>query len=231
MRTARDGSSELLLIGGEGHKVGEKLDTQVLHQKLEVWGREFFDVDSFAYRWSTQDNVSVDHVPFIGRLRRTSDKITVATGFGKWGMTNGTLAAMILKDQIVGRENEWASLYDAHRVKPMAQAKDFLSENVGVATRFFGDRLSPPDIKSPEDLAPGEGSLVGAGGRRAAGYRDESGNLRTFSHVCTHLGCYLRWNSAEKSFDCPCHGSRFDNEGKVIQGPAVRDLPPRDITS
>jgi Rieske Fe-S protein len=228
LRTAAENGKRLLLIGGEGHKVGQELDTEACYQRLEAWGRQHFDVRSVRYRWSTQDNVSIDKVPFIGRLRRTSHHTFVATGYGKWGMTNGTVAAMILSDQILGLENPWASFYDAHRINPLAQAKEFISENVNVAQRFIGDRIDHPQMKEADNVLPGEGAIVQENGRRAAVYRDESGTLRTFSHVCTHLGCYVRWNPAEKSFDCPCHGSRFDTEGRVIQGPAVKDLPRRD---
>jgi Rieske Fe-S protein len=144
-------------------------------------------------------------------------------------MTNGTIAAMILSDAILGRTNEWASLYDAHRIKPVAQAKEFVTENAGVATRFIADRVHPPSVKSAGELAPGEGAIISSGIHRAAAYRTQQGELRSFSHVCTHLGCYVRWNPAEKSFDCPCHGSRFDNEGRVIHGPAVRDLASKEM--
>lgn len=230
LRSADDNGTPLLLIGGEGHKAGQEPDTEGCYRRLEEWGRENFSVTSFRYRWSTQDNVSIDKVPFIGSLRRTSKNLFVATGFGKWGMTNGTVSAMILSDAILRRDNQWASLYDAHRIKPVAQAKEFVAENLNVAQHFVGDRLNPPEIKELDDLAPGEGAIVRAHGRRAAAYRDDNGKLETFSHLCTHLGCYVRWNPAEKSFDCPCHGSRFDNGGRVIQGPAVRDLPPRDVS-
>jgi glycine/D-amino acid oxidase-like deaminating enzyme/nitrite reductase/ring-hydroxylating ferredoxin subunit len=229
LRSAREDGKDLLLIGGEGHKVGQEFDTEGQYLTLEAWGKENFNVSSYRYRWSTQDNVSIDKVPFIGRLRRTSENLFVATGFGKWGMTNGTVAGMIISDAILGRDNPWSSFYDAHRIKPKAQAKEFLSENLNVAQHFIGDRINTPHFKEPDEVAAGEGAIVRANGRRAAAYRDEAGELKTFSHVCTHLGCYVRWNPAEKSFDCPCHGSRFDSEGRVIQGPAVRDLPPREL--
>ena len=229
LRSARDGGVDLLLIGGEGHKVGQEFDTESQYRNLEEWGRREFGVESYRYRWSTQDNVSIDKVPFIGRLRRGSQNLFVATGYGKWGMTNGTVAAMILTDAILGRDNPWASLFDANRIKPKAQAKEFVSENLNVAQHFVGDRINTPHFKTPDEVQAGEGAIVRANGRRAAAFRDDAGTLHTFSHVCTHLGCYVRWNPAEKSFDCPCHGSRFDNGGRVIQGPAVRDLPPRDL--
>jgi glycine/D-amino acid oxidase-like deaminating enzyme/nitrite reductase/ring-hydroxylating ferredoxin subunit len=229
LRSAKEGNKQLLLIGGEGHKVGQEPDTEGRYRALEAWGHENFSVSTYKYRWSTQDNVSIDKVPFIGRLRRSSENLFVATGFGKWGMTNGTVAAMIISDEILGRDNAWSSFYDSNRIKPKAQAKEFFSENLNVAQHFIGDRINTPHFKEPDEVAVGEGAIVRANGRRAAAYRDEAGELKTFSHVCTHLGCYVRWNPAEKSFDCPCHGSRFDAEGRVIQGPAVRDLPPRDL--
>jgi glycine/D-amino acid oxidase-like deaminating enzyme/nitrite reductase/ring-hydroxylating ferredoxin subunit len=229
LRSAHEEGTSLLLVGGEGHKVGQEPDTEGCYRRLEGWAEKHFPIRSFRYRWSTQDNVTVDKVPFIGRLRRSSKNLYLGTGYGKWGMTNGTVAAMILRDAILERHNEWASLYDPHRVKPVAQAKEFVSENLNVAQHFIGDRLNPPDIKEPDDLEEGEGAIVRAHGRRAAAYRDDNGRLETFSHVCTHLGCYVRWNPAEKSFDCPCHGSRYDRRGRVIQGPAVRDLPPREL--
>jgi nitrite reductase/ring-hydroxylating ferredoxin subunit len=133
--------------------------------------------------------MSADHVPYVGRLTRGSDHIFTATGFGKWGMTNGTASAMILTDHIVGRENGWAALFDSKRINPFASAKKFVQENAEVAGHFVGDRLM------------------------------HRGNPR-----CTHLGCVLRKNDAEGSWDCPCHGSRFDKDGNVIQGPAISGL-------
>ncbi len=178
----------------------------------------------------TQDYVSIDKVPYIGRLRRTTDNVHVATGFGKWGMPHGAVSAMIVSDSILGRPNPFGRLYDAKRLKPFASSKEFALENANVAQHFFGDRVSHPQSMAPDDLARGEGAILRVGRERAAAYRDEAGVLHTFSHVCTHLVCHVRWNAAENSFDCPCHGSRFDTNGKVIQGPAVRDLEPKDIS-
>jgi glycine/D-amino acid oxidase-like deaminating enzyme len=186
--TPADGR-RLLLIGGEGHKTGTDPDTGAHYERLERWALERYGMADVAYRWSTQDNVSVDKLPYVGRLTRGSDHVFTATGFGKWGMTNGTVAALIMRDHIVGRANPWASLYDSKRLKPAASATRFITENAEVAAHFVGDRV------------------IHRGAPR-----------------CTHLGCVLRENRAEGSWDCPCHGSRFDADGKVIHGPAVRDL-------
>jgi Rieske Fe-S protein len=181
-----------------------------------------------THGWSTQDYLSVDKVPFVGRLTRRSRHVWVATGFGKWGMTNGTVAATILTDLVLGRENPWLELFDAKRLAPRAAARKFVSENANVARHFVGDRLRPPG-GSLEALAPGEGTVVRRGARLVAVSRGDDGDLHAVSAVCTHLGCIVAWNPAERSWDCPCHGSRFTASGAVIQGPAVDDLERRQL--
>ena len=229
IRTMVYDGRHIIQVGGEGHKTGQELDTDERYLNLESWARERFGVTNFLHHWSTQDCVSIDKVPYVGRLTRGSSNVSVATGFGKWGMTGGTVAGMLLSDDILDKENEWASLYDAKRVHPTpTTAKEFTQENLNVAQHFVGDRLSHPQQQDADELAPGQGGIVKVGGHKSAAYRDENGNLHAFSHVCTHLGCHVRWNEAETSFDCPCHGSRFDRYGKVIQGPAVKDLEPRE---
>ena len=228
VRTARDEHGLLLVLSGEGHKPGRERDTGARYRALEEFGRRHWETEAFPYRWSTQDYSPVDGVPYVGRLTRRSEHVYVATGFKKWGMTNGTAAGMILADLIVGRANPWASLFDAKRVKPLASARTFVKENASVAKHFVGDRLNRADVLLDE-LGPGEGGLVKVDGRKTAAYRDEAGRLHALSPVCTHLGCHVAWNRAERSWDCPCHGSRFSGEGRVIQGPATRDLTRRDI--
>jgi len=230
IRTALFEGRRIFLIGGEGHKTGQELEPGERYRRLEAFARDRFSDVELVHRWSTQDYISIDKVPYIGRLRRTTDNVHVATGFGKWGMAHGAVAGMMVSDAILGRPNRFARLYDAKRLKPFASSKEFTLENANVAQHFFGDRVSHPQSVGPDDLAPGEGAIVRVGTQRAAAYRDDEGALHTFSHVCTHLGCHVRWNAAEKSFDCPCHGSRFDTSGRVIQGPAVRDLEPKDIS-
>jgi glycine/D-amino acid oxidase-like deaminating enzyme/nitrite reductase/ring-hydroxylating ferredoxin subunit len=228
VRTARDEEGLLLLLGGEGHKPGAERDTDARYRALEEFGRRHWNAETFPYRWSTQDYVPVDGVPYVGRLTRRGDHIYVATAFKKWGMTNGTAAAMILSDLILGRSNPWAELFDSKRLKPVASAAKFAQENSSVARHFFGDRVNRGARADPNELAPGEGRLLNVGGRKTAAYRDEAGVLHRLSPVCTHMGCHVSWNSAERSWDCPCHGSRFSGEGVVIQGPATRDLERRD---
>ena len=223
---------EMVIAGGEGHKVGQSgEDTAERVARLEAWARERFEVEEIAYRWSTQDNMPIDGVPYVGKLMPGAKRIWVATGFMKWGLTNGTAAAEILTDLIQGRENPWAALFDSNRLKPGAAAKEFLKENANVGWRFFRDKVAPADVASFEDLGPGEGGLVRDGLGKTAAYRDEDGNLYALSAACTHLGCTVQWNSAERSWDCPCHGSRFHFDGTVIQGPAVKGLPQKEPTA
>jgi nitrite reductase/ring-hydroxylating ferredoxin subunit len=143
-------------------------------------------------------------------------------------MTNGTAAAQILADRILGRDNPWAEAFDATRVAPRPSAAAFLQENLGVGWHFVADRLAALRAPTSESLRPGEGAIARHDGVRAACYRDEDGALHTVGMSCTHLGCQVTFNTAERSWDCPCHGSRFDIQGRVLEGPAVKDLASRN---
>ena len=223
------GDDALLIISGESHKTGEDPDTGRRYERLLAWAQEHFPVTAVEYHWSAQDNYSQDGVPFIGRYTRTSEHLYTATGFGAWGMTNGTLAGMLLSDAILGRDNPWAQLYDSNRIKPMASAATFVKENVKVAAHFIGDRISKEGKGSADDLEPDEAAVLGAGAGAVAAYRDADGALHTVSATCTHMGCLVSWNKGERSWDCPCHGSRFDCDGKVLHGPAVAPLAPKEL--
>jgi glycine/D-amino acid oxidase-like deaminating enzyme/nitrite reductase/ring-hydroxylating ferredoxin subunit len=224
VRTIRDGERLLIQVGGQGHKPGEEEDTPGRYQALEDFLREHWpQAGAPEYRWSTQDYMSVDRVPYIGRLRRTSQHVHAATGYSKWGMTSGTLAGMLLTDRILGRENPWADLYDAKRLKPKAAFKRLLSGNASAGRHWIVDRFKPAE-KEPDELAAGEGGIVRIRGRKRAAYRDDAGTLHVLSPICRHLYCHVAWNAAERSWDCPCHGSRYSAEGQVIQGPTVKPL-------
>ena len=228
VRTARDEHGLLLVLSGEGHKPGTDPNTHERYRALEDFARSHWRSEDYPYRWSTQDYNPVDQLPYVGRLTRRSDHVYVATGFRKWGMTNGVVAATILSDLVAGRENPWATLYDAKRLKPVASAPKFVKENASVARHFFGDRLTRGETTSADELTPGEGKMLKVDGKKTAAYRDPAGAVHLLSPVCTHMGCHVSWNPAEKSWDCPCHGSRFAGDGRVIQGPAVKDLDGRD---
>jgi glycine/D-amino acid oxidase-like deaminating enzyme/nitrite reductase/ring-hydroxylating ferredoxin subunit len=225
VRTIRDGDRLLIQVGGNGHKTGQEEDTRRRYEELDRFLREHWpEAGAIEYRWSTQDYIPLDNVPYIGRLRRGSRHLFTATGFKKWGMTNGTVAATILSDRILERENNWARLFDAKRLTPRVSAPKFVKEGASVGLRFVADRLTRAEKGSPEELGKGEGAIVRVRGRKRAVYRDEEGTVHVLSPVCRHLRCIVSWNPAERSWDCPCHGSRYTAEGRTIQGPTVRDL-------
>lgn len=225
LRAVPTDDGELLMIGGESHKAGQS-DPAERYTALERWARERFDVASIEHRWATQDNMPADTLPFVGRLWPFSERVLTATGLRKWGIAMGTSAAGILGDLIAGRQNRWADTFTPMRVHPRAGGTSFAKENANVARRFFLDRIKPRD--SAEGLSPGEGRVIGSGLGQRAVYRDDSGTLHTLSARCTHLGCIVRFNRPERTWDCPCHGSRFDATGDVIEGPATSPLQRRD---
>jgi glycine/D-amino acid oxidase-like deaminating enzyme/nitrite reductase/ring-hydroxylating ferredoxin subunit len=217
---------ELVLVGGEGHKTGQS-DVPERYRRLEAWARERFEVRSVEYRWASQDNMPADELPFVGGITLHSQRVLTGTGFRKWGLTNGAAAALMLADRIAGRENPWRSTFDSNRLTPRASLPKLVKENANVGLHFVGDRLRPAAVPSLAELAPGEGGIVRDGLQKVAAYRDDDGELTVLSPTCTHLYCHVAWNAAERTWDCPCHGSRFDAHGKVIEGPAVQDLPTR----
>ena len=229
VRAVPVGGEELLLVGGEGHRTGTGGDTEQRYRRLEAFAHEHWDVQSIDYRWSAQDNTTVDQVPHVGRLSLREDHVFVATGFAKWGMTGGTAAALLLGDLLLGRENPWASLFDPNRLTVRASTPRLVKENLQAGLRFVGDRLTKPGHRTADDLRPGEGDIVRLNDERVAGYRDEDGALHAVSPTCTHLGCQVNFNAAERSWDCPCHGSRFAPDGSVLQGPAVHRLERKPV--
>jgi glycine/D-amino acid oxidase-like deaminating enzyme/nitrite reductase/ring-hydroxylating ferredoxin subunit len=223
------GGSRQAVLAGEEHKTGHGRDTRTHYQALEEWARERFRLESVDYRWSAQDYLPADSVPYIGRLVPGYGRLHVATGFKKWGMTHSAVAAMLLRDQITGRPNPWSGLFRATRLHPLASVKELAVHNLDVGLRFAGDRLLTLRPAPAGELAPGEAGIRELDGEKVAAYRDPDGRLHAVSGRCTHLGCLVAWNAAERSWDCPCHGSRYTYDGQVIQGPAVDDLAPRRV--
>jgi glycine/D-amino acid oxidase-like deaminating enzyme/nitrite reductase/ring-hydroxylating ferredoxin subunit len=217
-----------LLVGGEDHKTGTKRETTECIDALHRWTKERMPVGDPSHRWSAQVWEPVDGLPFIGR-NSVSQHVFVATGFSGNGTTYGPIAAMIVADVILGRPNAWAELYAATRVKPVSSALTYVEENVDFPMHFVSDRLVPPDAKQLGEIGPGEGKTIRVGGERLAVYRDPSGNVHACSAVCTHLGCLVKFNTAERTWDCPCHGSRFSIDGTVLDGPATRALARRSL--
>lgn len=213
----------LILIGGENHKTGQGIDTYQHHEALKQFAENTFPVSGIPYRWSAQDLITLDKVPYIGPITQGKQRILIATGYRKWGMTNGTAAAMVLSDFVLGKQNGFLELYEPSRFEADPSIKKFTSINADVAKHLIKGKLEfVPKI--PRDVGNEEGSVVMVNGKRAGGYRDEKGELHLVDTTCTHLGCECEWNHAERTWDCPCHGSRFSYTGEVINGPALKPL-------
>jgi glycine/D-amino acid oxidase-like deaminating enzyme/nitrite reductase/ring-hydroxylating ferredoxin subunit len=220
VRTHPVRNGELVLVGGEKHTAGQGGDTVARYQRLEQWARAHFAVKSIDYRWSTQDNRTLDHVPYIGLSTPLSKHVYVATGFGGWGMTNSTVAGMLLSDLILGKVNPWTAVYDPNRLN-LESVPELIKQTAEVVQHFVSDRLPG---KGADSLVPGEGRVVHTAEGKIALYKSGDGAVTMLSPICTHMGCVVHWNPAEKSWDCPCHGSRFTADGKVIHGPAIAHL-------
>lgn len=223
-RTAEIDGETLTLVGGQNHKTGQGGSTADRYRRLERTARERFDIDSIEYRWSTQDYVSVDGIPYVGPLGPVAENTYVATGFGGWGLSNGTAAGMMLSDKLLDRPNHWLDTFDPLRTTVQASAHDLLTENANVAKRFLGDWVEGLQTRTVHDVGRGEATVSRRGGDVIGIYRDENGDLHAVDAVCPHLGCLVQWNEGEQTWDCPCHGSRFEIDGQVIIGPANDDL-------
>ena len=226
IRSQASDGGPLLIVGGEDHKTGQDEDTTARFEALLDFAAARFKVASVQYRWSAQVIEPMDGLPFIGR-DPGSEHVYVATGYSGTGMTLGTLAGMINTDLILDRKNPYQELYDPNRFKAKASIVDFVKENVDFPVHLVKDRLRGTAATSLAEVGKGEGKIVELAGEKAAVFRDEHGLLHAVSPVCTHMGCHVGFNHAEKTWDCPCHGSRFDKDGKVLNGPAVTPLESR----
>jgi Rieske Fe-S protein len=216
---------EILIVGGEDHKTGQADDAPERFTRLEKWARERFPmIERVEYQWSGQVMEPVDYMAYIGRNPGGDEHIYIATGDSGNGMTHGTIAGIILNELVQGRKHQWAKLYDPSRVSLRA-TPEYLKENLNVAEQYK-DYFTTGDVGDVASIKPGEGAVVGRGRGKTAIYRDDRGNIHQYSAICTHLYCVVHWNSTEKTWDCPCHGSRFDPYGKVVNGPAIVALSP-----
>jgi glycine/D-amino acid oxidase-like deaminating enzyme/nitrite reductase/ring-hydroxylating ferredoxin subunit len=221
-----DEDYDLLIAGGEDHKTGqadeEDISESERYERLEVWTRSLFPMlDEISYRWSGQVMEPVDSLAFMGK-NPGDDNIYIITGDSGNGMTHATIGAMIVCDSITGIKNIWEDLYSPSRIT-LRTAGDFMKEAGNMASQYL-DWIKGSDLDNVADLKAGEGGVLSSGLKKIAVFRDYDNSLKAYSAVCPHLGCIVKWNDDEKSFDCPCHGSRFDTDGTVINGPAQNDL-------
>jgi len=218
-----EGDDDLLIVGGEDERVGEHDDGDERFAELYRWTRKRFPmIGKIEFCWSGHIVEPTDTIAFIGRMPQSEGNVFVVTGDSGQGMTHGTIAGILLTDLIQGRQNAWADLYNPSRLRSIATV-DFLNESLTV-TAHYTDWLTGGEVNSTDEIEADEGCIMRRGLTKIAAYRDEQGVLHERQAICTHLGCVVSWNSTEQSWDCPCHGSRFDKLGHVINGPANNDL-------
>jgi glycine/D-amino acid oxidase-like deaminating enzyme/nitrite reductase/ring-hydroxylating ferredoxin subunit len=224
LRTAEaDGKTYLIAAGGE-FKTGDTETEAAMAEDLRAFLRAAFDIENLSHFWINEDFRPMDDLPLIGRASSSTPHLLVATGFDAWGITQGTAAAGILADLILGRRNEAAAIHDATRISPISGGPTLISENLKTGARLVADRLFKQKVQELDDIPAGQGGIIEVDGEQLAVTKDEKGAVSALSAVCTHLGCIVGWNEVDRSWDCPCHGSRFDINGRVISGPAVSPL-------
>lgn len=223
IRSSIFNGEEVVFITGENHKTGQGKDTLLHYKELEQFASTHFKMNKYLARWSTQDLVTSDKVPYVGKMTKNTDNIFVATGFHKWGMTNGTAAAHLLTDLILGKENPFEDVVSPTRFHAKVDVKQWLIQNSDVAKHYIKGKAVFPTKKASQ-LQKDEGAIIDFGGERKGAYKCTNGVTHIVDTTCTHLGCELAWNSGDRTWDCPCHGSRFSYKGQVIEGPADKPL-------
>lgn len=221
MRIDRRDDADYVIYGGEDHKTGQEADTTAPYATLERALSTLLPDIAITHRWSGQVIESPDGLPFLGEI---TPRQFIATAVAGNGMTFGTLGAMMACDAVLERPNPWRELFDVHRAGLKHGVWDYIKENRDYPYYMIRDRFAGPDGKSLREIPRGEGRLIDIDGQRVAAYRHEDGSISARSAVCTHMGCMVQWNPAERSWDCPCHGSRFGVDGSVISGPAESPL-------
>ena len=223
LRSTEMNGETLILIGGESHKTGQGKDTLEHYKALETFGETLLGTQEVLYRWSAQDLITLDKVPYIGELSSLQPHVLVATGYRKWGMTNGTAAALLLADLVLNRKNRFKDLFSPSRFVADPSLKKFFMDNADVAKHLIAGKFDQPSTEI-ESLANDEGAVVTINGKRKGAYKDSDGKVYIVDTTCTHIGCEVNWNHGDRTWDCPCHGSRFSYTGEVIEGPAEKPL-------
>ena len=224
----RNGERYVIVVG-EPHRVGQIDDNRECIRNLEAFARDHYGLQDVAFRWGGQHYRPADLLPYIGR-ESGDGRTFIATGYSTDGLVYGTLAGMLIADQITGDENEWIDLFDADRFAPLKSAAGVIEQGVNTVAQYLKDLPGVDDDEEFGDLSPGEGAVVEKNGEKIAAYRNDRGELRLLSAVCTHMQCIVNWNNAEQTWDCPCHASRFRTDGTVLEGPAFDPLPRVDLS-
>ncbi|WP_237048440.1 FAD-dependent oxidoreductase [Lentzea guizhouensis] len=214
-----------LIVCGQSHETGKKVVEP--YRRLEEFARRHWPVQEITHRWSAQDPTAYDHLPMIGSYTPGSTTMFTATGYMKWGLSSGTFAGTLLADLVTGKPHDLAERFSPHRLS-LKSVPTLVKKNAEVAVEMIGDRIMPADATNSDKLPPDHAHVIRDGLGKTGVYRDPDGQLHAVSMRCTHLGCMVRFNAAERSWDCPCHGSRFDVDGTVLEGPATKPLPRRE---
>lgn len=222
-RTAIYNDKKILLVGGFSHKTGSKIDLSNSYNYLEQQALKMYPSAKVLYKWNTHDSISLDKIPYIGEFSNIYPNVYVATGFKKWGMTTSNVAANIISDKILGKENTYNDIYKATRLRPIKNRKELGNIIKETSHSLIFNKFDLPSSK-PEDINNCEGKIVNYNGKKIGIYKDENGKEYKITPNCTHLGCELSWNNLDKTWDCPCHGSRYNFDGKLIYGPSYKDL-------
>lgn len=230
-RSQKINGKNYLIVGGYDHKTGHDENTENNFRKLEAHIRKHFDVDTIAYRWSSQYFEPADGLPYIGQMPGHPGKIYTATGYGGNGMVYSSVAALLFKGILLNEESPYLRVYDPNRIKPVAGFVNFIKHNADVVKQFVGKWLPHDELDETSALAAGEGKVIKYNNQKIALFKDENNELKAVSPICTHLKCEVKWNNAERSWDCPCHGARYAASGDVLTGPANSGLEPIEIKS
>jgi len=219
---------DLLIAGGEDHGTGlaeaDVVPEENRYAILETWVRKYFPIEEVVYRWSGQVMEPMDGLAYIGRNPMDKNNVYIATGDSGNGMTHGTIAGLLIDDLINGRDNDWERIYNPSRFKIFKTGKLYFSELFGTIRKYYETNPKHPDAVTISSIKPGEGKIIELEGKKYGCYCDNDESLHLVDAKCTHMGCIVRWNNDEKSWDCPCHGSRFTYEGAILNGPAIKSL-------
>jgi len=224
IRITPERGKHLWLIGGENHKTGQGESTITHYQALQKFAKKHFNINEVSYRWSAQDVTTIDKMPYIGPMTKSADNIFIATGFRKWGMTNGTIAAKLLTDKILQKDNPYEEIFKPSRFQADPSVRKFIRTNADVAKHMIRGKLEYTGNRV-ENLSADDATITRINGKRTGVYKDKDSNLHMVDTTCTHMGCEVTWNSGDRTWDCPCHGSRFSYSGEIIEGPAKKPLP------
>lgn len=228
LRTAKYGDKRILLVGGMKHKTGAKIDLQNSYKNLEEVAKQLYPDSKVLFRWNTEDCISLDKIPYIGEFSTLWSNVYVGTGYKKWGITSSNVAANIITDKILGKENPYEEVFRSTRLKPIKNYEELGNMLKEVSNSAIINKLEKID-EYVKDVKQGEGKIVEIEEKKVGVYRDKEGKLYAVKPYCSHLGCELSWNNLESTWDCPCHGSRFTYEGKSVYDPSIKDLEKFDI--